>query len=207
MFRHIGMGLMAFLLGYSGAALAQTASPDVLVRSTTEEVVRIVKQDKDLKNGNPQKVYELVETKILPNFDFKTMTQYAVGKNWRSANADQQAVMVKEFRTLLVRTYSAAITSVVDYKIDYKPLRMQAGDADVMVNTEVSRSGSPPVTIDYRLEKQAGGWKVYDVLVDSVSLVTVYRNTFNNEVRRGGIDGLIQSLVRRNQRAEETGSK
>ncbi len=207
MLRRIGTGLLALWLGLAGTASAQPVAPDVLVRGTTEEVVRIVKQDKELRNGDPQKVYELVDTRVLPHFDFRAMTQLAVGRHWRSASPEQQAALVKEFRTLLVRTYSAAIGSVVDYRIDFKPLRMRPEDTDVVVNTEVSRPGSPPVTLDYRLERQANGWKVYDVLVDNVSLVTVYRNSFNNEVRRGGIDGLIQSLVRRNQRGEDTGGR
>lgn len=186
-------------------AAANALAPDVLVKDTTNDVVRIVKQDKDIKGGNSKKVYALMETKVLPHFDFRQMTQLAVGKSWRQATPDEQEQLTREFKALLVRTYSAAITSVADYKIEFKPIRMQPGDTDVLVSTEVSKPGAPPVAIDYRLEKQEGGWKVYDVLVDSVSLVTVYRNSFNSEVRKNGIAGLIQSLVRRNQTSASGG--
>lgn len=198
-------GLFALALSSAVVFAAEMTPPDVLTRNTTNEVVRIVKQDKDIKGGNSKKVYDLVESKILPNFDFRQMTQLAVGKNWRQASSDEQQQLTREFRALLVRTYSAAITSVADYKIDFKPLKMAAGDTDVLVGTEVSKSGMAPITIDYRLEKQDGGWKVYDVMVDNVSLVTVYRNSFNSEVRKNGIAGLIQSLVRRNQSATNGG--
>lgn len=175
-------------------------APDVLARNTSSEVVRIVKQDEDIKNGRSSKVYALVETKILPHFNFEHMTKLAVARNWNTATPEQQQRLIDEFRALLVRTYAASISSVADYRIDFKPLRMGAGDADVIVNSEVSKPGAPPITIDYRMEKQGDAWKVYDVMVDNVSLVTVYRNSFNSEVRRGGIDGLIQALARRNQR-------
>lgn len=191
--------LMVGLAGMAAWAQAEVLAPDVLTRNTTNDVVRIVKQDKDIKGGNSKKVYALVETKILPHFDFKQMTQLAVGKNWRQASPDEQQQLTKEFRALLVRTYSAAISSVADYKIEFKPLKMQPGETDVLVSTEVSKSGMAPITIDYRLEKQDSGWKVYDVMVDNVSLVTVYRNSFNTEVRKNGIAGLIDTLVRRNQ--------
>ncbi len=199
-------GLLALALaGTAALAQAEMTPPDVLTKNTTNEVIRIVKQDKDIKGGNSKKVYDLVESKILPHFDFRQMTQLAVGKNWRQASPEEQQQLTKEFRALLVRTYSAAITSVADYKIEFKPLKMQAGETDVLVSTEVSKSGMAPITIDYRLEKQDNGWKVYDVLVDNVSLVTVYRNSFNSEVRKNGIAGLIQSLVRRNQSATNGG--
>jgi phospholipid transport system substrate-binding protein len=184
-----------------GSAWAQVLAPDVLARNTTNEVIEIVKQDREIKAGNTKRIYELVEAKVLPHFDFRQMTQLAVARNWARATPEQQQRLTDEFRALLVRTYAASISSVADYKIDFKPLRMRPGDEDVTVSTEVSKPGSPPITIDYRMQKQAGGWKVYDVLVDNVSLVTVYRNSFNSEVRKGGIDGLIAALARRNQTA------
>jgi len=175
-------------------------APDVQARNTTNEVIRIVKQDEDLRNGRSSKVYALVEAKILPHFNFQHMAKLAVARNWSNATPEQQDRLVEEFRALLVRTYSASISSVAEYQIDFKPLRMAAGDTDVTIRSEVSKPGAPPITIDYRMEKLADAWKVYDVLVDNVSLVTVYRNSFSSEVRKGGIDGLIQSLARRNQR-------
>lgn len=196
--------VFALALGLAAPVRAEIA-PDTLARNTTNEVLRIVKQDKDLQNGGNQKVYALVEAKILPHFDFEQMTRLAVGRNWSKATPEQQGRLVDQFRALLVRTYAASISSVVDYKIDFKPLRLAAADTDVLVNTEVSKPGAPPIPIDYRMEKMNGGWKVYDVLVDNVSLVTVYRNSFNSEVRRNGVDGLIQTLERRNQKTDGTG--
>ncbi len=189
-------GLMACV---ALAARAEVVAPDALARNTTSEVLRILKQDKELKNGNTRKILSLVEEKILPNFDFRQMTQLAVGKNWSRASPEQQQELVEQFKTLLVRTYSASLTSVADYKIEFPPLKMAPGDTDVTVSTVVSKPGAPPIPIDYRMEKQANGWKVYDVLVESVSLVTVYKNSFNSEVRKGGIEGLMASLARRNQ--------
>lgn len=183
-----------------GAPAHASLAPDILARNTTSEVIQIVKQDDDIKNGRSSKIYALVETKILPHFDFERMTKLAVARNWTTATPEQQARLVDEFRALLVRTYAASLSSVAEYKIDFKPLRMAAGDAEVIVNSEVSKPGAPAITIDYRMEKQGEAWKVFDVLVDGVSLVTVYRNSFNSEVRKGGVDGLIQSLSRRNQR-------
>jgi phospholipid transport system substrate-binding protein len=198
--------LSGLLLAYAVTGLAEVMSPDVLARNTTNEVLRIVKQDKDLKNGNTKKILSLVEEKILPNFDFRKMTQLAVGKNWSKATPEQQQELVDQFKTMLVRTYSASLTSVADYKIEFTPLKMAPGDADVTVNTVVSKPGAPPIPIDYRMEKQDAGWKVYDVQVDNVSMVTVYRNTFNSEVRKGGIEGLVASLTRRNQQPAPNGA-
>jgi len=182
-------------------------TPDALAKQVTNEVIRIVKIDRDLQSGNNQKIYDLVEVKVLPHFDFEHMAKLAVAKNWSKATPEQQARLVEEFRALLVRTYAASISSVVDYTIDFKPLRMNPDETEVLVNTEVSKSGSPPIPIDYRMEKTAKGWKVYDVMVDNVSLVTVYRNSFNSEVRKGGIDGLIQTLSRRNQKVTAQNAK
>lgn len=199
--RSLLLALLLPLAFTSQTTMAQVVPPDVLARNTTNEVVEIVKRDREIRSGNAQKIYELVDAKVLPHFDFRQMTQLAVGRNWAQATPEQQQRLVAEFRALLVRTYAASISSVADYKIDFKPLRMRPGDTDVTVSTEVSRPGSTPITIDYRMERQADGWKVYDVLVDNVSLVTTYRNSFNAEVRKGGIDGLIAALARRNRTA------
>lgn len=198
--------LMAVLFGLAQTAWAD-ASPDAMAKQVTNEVLRVVKQDRDLQSGNSQKVYDLVQVKVLPHFDFEAMAKLAVARNWSKATPEQQTRLIEEFRALLVRTYAASISSVVDYQIEFKPLRMNPGDTEVTVNTEVSKSGSPPIPIDYRMEKKDKGWKVYDVLVDNVSLVTVYRNSFNSEVRKGGIDGLIQTLAKRNQKVTAQISK
>ncbi len=191
-------GLMAV---FALSATAEIIPPDVLAKNTTNDVLRIVKQDKDIKNGNNKKILDLVEKVILPNFDFRQMTQLAVGKNWGKATPEQQESLVSEFRTMLVRTYSASLSSVADYRVEFKPLKAAPAETDVTVNTEVSKPGAPPIPIDYRMEKKDAGWKVYDVLVDNVSMVTVYRNSFNSEVRKGGVEGLLAALSRRNQPA------
>lgn len=134
-----GIGLAAV---FSLSAWANMVAPDVLARNTTNEVLRIVKQDKDIKNGNSKKILDLVEQKILPNFDFRKMTQLAVARNWSKATPEQQDALVSQFKTMLVRTYSASISSVADYKIEFKPLRIAVDSVDVTVNTEVSKPGA-----------------------------------------------------------------
>ena len=202
----LNQGIMAlFFAIYAFGASAEILAPDVLAKNTTNEVLRIVKQDKEIKRGNSKKILELVEQVILPNFDFRQMTQLAVGKNWAKATPEQQESLVNEFRTMLVRTYSASLSSVADYRVEFKPFKLAAGDVDVTVNTEVSKPGAPPIPIDYRMEKKDAGWKVYDGLVDNVSMVTVYRNSFNSEVRKGGVEGLLAALSRRNQPAAGAG--
>jgi len=183
----------------AGGALAQDAAPDTLIKNVSSEVLTIVKQDKDIQSGNTKKAAELIEAKVLPHFNFTRMTALAVGRDWRSASPEQQKVLVNEFRTLLVRTYSNALSAYRDQTLEFKPLRMGAGDTDVVVRSEVRQPGGKPVSIDYSLEKGSAGWKVYDVTVAGVSLVTTYRETFAAEVRAAGIDGLIKSLQAKNQ--------
>lgn len=178
---------------------AQETQPDVLVKSVTNDVLAIVRQDKEIQSGNTQRAIGLVEQKVLPHFDFAHMTRLAVGRDWRQATSAQQKQLTDEFRTLLVRTYSNALTSYKNQSIIFKPLRLQAGESDVLVRSEVRQPGAQPVSIDYSLEKQNAGWKVYDVIVGGVSLVTNYRETFAAEVRNGGLDGLIKSLQSKNQ--------
>jgi phospholipid transport system substrate-binding protein len=180
-------------------APAQDAAPDALVRSVTDEVVGVIKQDKDIQAGNRQKTIALVEQKVLPHFDFTRMTALAMGPHWRRSTPEQQKVLVEQFRTLLVRTYSTALSAYRDQDIDVKPLRAQPNDGEVVVRSEVKQSGPEVVTIDYSMEKSPAGWKVYDVVVGGVSLVTNYRDTFAAEVRNGGIDGLIKSISAKNQ--------
>lgn len=190
-----------------GITVAADIAPDVLVKETSQDVIEIIKKDKDIQSGNKQKVYALVDAKVLPHFDFKRMTQYAVGKSWRQATPAQQDALTKEFRTLLVRTYSTSLSTYKNQTIEYKPLRMQAGDTDVTVKTVVNQPGGQPIPIDYSLMKNADGWKVYDVVVDNISLVTNYRGSFASEIRKDGIDGLIKVLVDKNRASESSGTK
>jgi phospholipid transport system substrate-binding protein len=184
-------------------AQAQVLAPDVLVKTITEEVVTVLKEDKDIQAGDTKKVASLIETKVLPHFNFTRMTRLAMARNWRLASPDQQAVLTNEFRTLLVRTYSTAISSYREQKIDYKPLRAKPEDTEVTVKAEVRQPGATqPVSIDYEMEKTSNGWKVYDVKVGGVSLVTTYRETFAAEVKDRGVDGLIKSLAEKNRSGE-----
>ncbi|MET0680823.1 MAG: ABC transporter substrate-binding protein, partial [Burkholderiales bacterium] len=146
-----------------------------------------------------KKTIALVEDKVLPHFNFTRMTALAMGQNWRKATPEQQKALVEEFRTLLVRTYSSALAVYRNQVIDFKPLRAQASDSDVVVRSDVKQSGGEPVTIDYSMEKTPNGWKVYDVSIGGVSLVTTYRDTFANEIRTSGVDGLIKALADKNR--------
>ena len=173
-----------------------------MIRKVTDDVLTIVRQDKDIQNGNTKKAIELVEAKVLPNFNFQRMTALAMGRDWSKATPEQKKRLSEEFKTLLVRTYSNALTGYKDQSIRYKPTKFQNGETDVVVKTEVVQPGNKPIPLDYSLEKQDSGWKVYDVIVAGVSLVTNYRDTFNQEVRANGIDGLIQMLTTRNKQLE-----
>jgi phospholipid transport system substrate-binding protein len=189
-----------FLL--STSVFAQEDSPDALIKKVTEDVLTIVRQDKDIQSGNTKKAIELVEVKVLPNFNFQHMTALAMGKDWNKASPEQKKQLSEEFKTLLVRTYSNALTGYKDQTVRYKPTKMQADDTDVVVKTEVVQSGSKPIQLDYSMEKQADGWKVYDVIVAGVSLVTNYRDTFSQEVRANGVDGLIKMIGDKNKQLE-----
>lgn len=182
----------------TGTAFAQE-TPDALVKRVSQEVMQIIKSDPKVRAGDQARIREVIETKLLPYFDFTRMTALAMGRNWRKATPEQQKRLADEFRSLLVRTYSGALTQYRDQEIDYKPLRAEAAATDVTVRTEVVRPGQSPVQIDYGMTKGADGWKAYDVIVGGVSLVTNYRDEFNEQIRQGGIDGLIASLAARNE--------
>ena len=200
--------LLALVLGLNApVALANDTPPDVLARTSSEEVIAILKKDKELRNGNQTKVYQLVEAKILPNFDFNRMTQLALGKNWPRATAKQKQELVTEFRNLLVRTYSSSLTEFTNQTVEFKPLTLKPDDTDVMVRSEIRQPGGQPIPINYRMYKTDFGWKVYDVTIDSVSLVTNYRASFSNTIRQSGIDGLIKTLADQSDRVEAKPAK
>ena len=189
----------------SAPAFADDKAPDVQVRDVTGDVLAIVRADKSIQAGNTARVLELVDEKVLPHFNFRRMTMLAVGRDWRSATPDQQNRLTVAFRTLLVRTYSNALTQYHDQVIDFKPLRANPDDKQVKVSTEIRQSGAQPVIIDYSLEKTDQGWKVFDVIVAGVSLVTNYRGSFGDEIRAKGIDGLIASIEAKNKTLEQGG--
>ncbi len=199
MLRRLVFALIATL----GACLAHAQeAPDAMVRRTTDEVLAIIKADKDLQSGNSRKVVELAEQKVLPHFDFTRMTRLAVGRNWAQASDAQKEALTKEFRTMLVRTYSSSLTQYRDQKIDVKPTKMSPQDKEVTVRTSIVQQGGPPIPIDYAMEKTDAGWKVYDVVIDGASLVTTYRGTFNDQIQKSGIDGLVKTLQDRNRSPE-----
>lgn len=189
------LGLFALLAAF--AAQAAGTAPDALVKSTVGEVMSVLKQNKDKRT-----LIDLAEQKVLPHFDFAEMTRLAVGRAWRDASDAQKKALENAFRTLLVNTYTAALTEAAksDQTVEVKPLRLPPDQKDVVVRTLVKEPGRPPIPIDYSMRRNAAGWKVYDVVVENLSLVTNYRSTFTSEVARGGIDGLIKSLEDKNRK-------
>ncbi|WEN41080.1 putative phospholipid-binding protein MlaC [Thauera sp. GDN1] len=194
---------MMFAGAMSASAATDLKAPDALVKDVTNEVLEIVRADKAIQAGDTKRVIELVDAKVLPHFDFRRMTMLAVGRDWRQATPEQQARLTDAFRTLLVRTYSNALTQYRDQRIEFRPSRFAEADTRVQIRTEVIQAGAQPVGIDYMLEKSEKGWKVFDVIVAGVSLVTNYRSSFGQEISRGGIDGLIKSLEERNRTLAE----
>ena len=187
------LALMAPLAG------AQELAPDALVKQVTGDVIAAVRQDKAIQAGDSRKIAALVETKILPHFDTRRATQLAMGANWRRASAEQQEELTREFTTLLVRTYSGALSAYRDQAIVFRALRAAPADTEVTVYSQVKQSGAEPIAIEYDLAKTGAQWKVFDIRVSGISLVATYRSSFNEEVRTHGIDGLIQALASKNR--------
>ena len=194
--------LLLLLIGsLTALAQAQTTevAPDLLVKNVTNEVLQIIRSDKDIQAGSNKKAVELIESKVLPYFNFPHMTQIAVGRDWKAASPQQQKQLADEFHTLVVRTYAKALTEYRSQTVEFKPFKMAAGDTDIKVRSQVSQPSGKAIPLDYFLEKLSGGWKVYDIEVDGISLVINYRETFAAEVRSSGIDGLIKSLQGKNK--------
>jgi phospholipid transport system substrate-binding protein len=181
-------------------AFAQEA-PDAMVKRVAQDVLSTIRADPKIQAGDQQRIREIIEVKLLPNFDFERITALAMGRNWRQATPEQQKQLVDQFRALLVRTYSGALAQYRDQTMDYKPLRADANATEVTVRSEVVRQGQAPVQIDYSMARGAAGWKVYDIIVGGVSLVTNYRDEFNEQIKNGGIDGLLKTLAAKNQGA------
>jgi phospholipid transport system substrate-binding protein len=200
------LALIAGLVIALGAH-AQELAPDVLIKSVTEQVLDVARNDKDIQAGSSKRAIEVVETKVLPYFDFTRMTRLALGREWRQASSAQRQALTEGFQSLSVRTYSKALTEYRNQSIDYKPLKMQDGAADVKVSAEIKQTGRKPIQLDYYLERQDKGWKVYDIEVEGISLIANYRASFAAEISRGGIDGLIQSLQAKNKSNELASAK
>jgi phospholipid transport system substrate-binding protein len=191
--------LLLCALAFAAAAPARAdTAPDELIRQVSTEVIDTVKSDKAIQAGDVSRIVALVDAKVMPHVNFQRMTASAVGRNWRSATPEQQKRLQEEFKILLVRSYSGALTQVKDQTVQLKPLRANPGDTEVVVRTEVRGKGEP-IQLDYRMEKAGDSWKIYDVNVLGVWLVEQYRTSFNQEISSGGIDGLIAKLSERNK--------
>lgn len=189
------------LLGFSTLALALEA-PDALVKRTAEDVLSVIKNDADIQAGNQDKVFALAEEKILPNFNFDRVSRLVLGKNWARATAEQKTAFQTEFRTLLLRTYANALSKYKNQTIEYKPLHMVADANTATVKTEIVQPGGQPIGVDYSLAKETDAWKVYDIVIEGVSLVTNYRGQFSQEIRQNGLDSLIKKLHDKNASAK-----
>lgn len=199
-------------LSFAGTSLAADEAPDLLIKRLSQEILDIAKNDKDIQAGNQKRVFEVVESKILPYIDFARMTSLAAGKNWREASPEQQKQLITEFRTLLVHTYSGAISQIKDQRLEFKPFRGAPDDTEVEVKSQVIQARGEPLQLSYRLAKSATGWKIYDINVLGAWLVETYKGSFAAEVTKSGIDGLIKTLVEKNKKlaaggASKTASK
>ena len=193
----IGLSLLCF----ASASFAAEA-PDELVKRTAEDVLTIIKSDKDIQAGNQEKLFALTEEKILPNFNFDKVSRLVLGKNWTKATPDQKTAFQSEFKSLLLRTYATALSKYKNQTIEYAPLRMADGATTASVKTSIVQSGGQPIAVNYTLEKQVDAtWKVYDIVIEGVSLVTNYRGQFAQEIRQNGLDSLIKKLANKNKAA------
>ena len=183
----------------SSAALAEIVTPAALVKNTANEVLEIIKNDRDIQAGDMHKINALAEDKVLPHFDFERMSRLVLGKDWSPASKEQQGLFINQFRTLLIRTYASALSKYRNQTIEYKTLSEQSGDTDVTVKTLILQPGGEPLPLNYKLDKAGEDWKVYDLEINGVSLVNSYRGQFSTEIRKSGMDGLIQKLADKNK--------
>lgn len=185
---------------FPGTGRADSVAPDELVKGVTEEVLTILRQDKGIQSGNKQRAMSLIEKKVAPHFDFSRMTSLAVGRAWQQADAKQREALIGEFHTLLVRTYANSLTAYRDQTVSFKPSAKQAGGDEVVVRSQINKPGAQPIPLDYSLAKTGSGWKVFDVAVANISLVTNYRSSFATEVEKGGVTGLLKALEEKNRK-------
>jgi phospholipid transport system substrate-binding protein len=181
------------------AAPASAEAPDMLVKRISNDVIDTVKADKDIQSGNSRKIMDLVNAKILPYVDAEKMTSLAAGRFWRQATPEQQKALSEEFRTLLVFTYSGALSQIRNETVEFKPFRADPADPEVEVRSQVNLTRGEPITLNYRLTKTPAGWKIFDINVLGAWLVETYKGTFASEINKSGVDGLIKRLHDRNQ--------
>jgi len=204
--RLFAIGITIGIFAFTSPSFAQEA-PDVLVKRVSQEVLDAAKADKEIQGGNQKRVLDLVEAKILPYVDFQRMTALAAGRFWREATPEQQKQLANEFRSLLVYTYSGALSQIKDQRVEFKPLRADPSDTEVEVRSQVVQPRGEPIQLNYRLEKLSDGWKIYDVNVLGAWLVESYKGSFASEISRGGMDGLIKTLAAKNQRLAASAAK
>ena len=200
--------IFACLVCVLGVAQAEMVAPDELIKSTVQDVIAVIKQDKGIQAGDEKKILALVDAKVLPHFDFERMTQLAVGRSWnkstpeqKQATPEQKQALVREFRNMLVRTYTKVFTVYRDQVVEVKPLKMAVDATEATVKTTINKPGAQPIPVDYEMRKTADGWKAYDVTIEGVSMVMSYRGTFNTQIQQNGIDGLIKTLSDKNANA------
>lgn len=198
--KKLGQVFVIGLVSLSFQVVAAQEAPDALIKRLSQEILSIAKTDKAIQAGDRNKVEEVVEAKILPHVDFSRMTALAVGKHWRDANAEQQKQLTAEFRTLLIHTYSGAISQIKDQSIDFKPFRAASDDTEVEVKSMVIQPRGESLQLSYRLAKSPAGWKIYDINILGAWLVETYKGSFSAEVRKTGIDGLLKVLVEKNKK-------
>lgn len=189
------------LLCATGIAQAEIVAPDVLIKTTVQDVIAVVKTDKDIQAGDLAKTIALVDAKVLPHFDFERMTQLAVGKYWRTATPEQKASLIKEFRNMLVRTYTKVFSVYRDQMVEVKPFKMAADATEATVQTTITKPGSSVIPVNYEMRKGSDGWKAFDIYIEGVSMVMNYRGTFSSQIQESGIDGLIKTLSDKNAAA------
>jgi phospholipid transport system substrate-binding protein len=204
LFSHLLISLV-LALGFTANACAADEAPDQLIKRLSQEILDTAKADKEIQAGNQKRVYDLVESKVLPHIDFSRMTSLASGKSWREASPEQQKQLTNEFRTLLVFTYSGAISQIKDQRLEFKPFRGLPDDTEVEVRSQVIQARGEPVQLSYRLAKSASGWKIYDINVLGAWLVETYKGSFSAEISKSGIDGLIKALVEKNKKLAAAG--
>ena len=187
-------------MAFAANAIAATEAPDALIKRISTDVIDTAKADKEIQAGNQKRVMDLVESKILPHVDFQRMTALAAGRFWRQATPEQQQQLSNEFKTLLIFTYSGALSQIKNETVEFKPMRADPADQEVEVRSQVNVTRGEPIQLNYRLSKSGTGWKIFDINVLGAWLVETYKGTFAAEINKSGIDGLIKALAERNKK-------
>lgn len=197
---------LALVFWLGAVAAAQTASPDALVQKVTQRIIELIQKNRDAYARDHGKLYAMVDEEVLPYFDFRVMSRAVLGRYWRQAGEAQRNRFVEEFRELLVRTYATALLKYNDEEIRVLPFRGAPEDKQVLVRTEIVQQGGPSIPMNFSFYRSGEGWKVYDIAIEGVSLVTSYRSTYAQRIQSQGLDGLIASLTEANRRGRAGGT-